>query len=581
MGGRAPTAGDVPETVRWSGAQGVFPIANRGWAYAGYQSEGTRARRRSTRPRSCSTSTSYPGRRPSPPASATPAFPDVVAGATRTPSPRPCSTSARARPTSADPRLAGSKEACSARPASCSPPARRADQADLSGGAGVGSRQSAPGQDRPHGADPRARPRASSALSGSFGAGPSFGLLDYVDMNGDSFPDFVGPEKVSFTGPTGGYLGSRDLPLDGPGVGADMTFAVSGGFGGSAIDIKGNSTGDANTPQGAPQNAAPAAAAARRAPPPPRARRPTRTRPASTSAGGLGIGAQFTNPVSAPAGSDAELEQGRRRARRGQGGTWEWELADVNGDGLPDRVAAGPGGVRVQFNLGYSFSDEVAVVRRGRSRAARASPATSARPLGFNYNNKEFSGGLAAQRVRRPGPLDLAGRRRRRRARPGEQGRPTAGITVAFGSGAGRRHGRAVRRRSRRPRSTWSGQRSPSRPASSPRPAAAAASAASVDFTIPIGPLCLPAPLCYIIVNPGGSYERSLSSTRGPARRRRRRRRARLRRRAPRDGTDERARQHPRAHQPARSRHQPARRARSASTTPATATPSSSPTRCG
>ena len=46
----------------------------------------------------------------------------------------------------------------------------------------------------------------------SFGVGPSFGLVDYMDMNGDGYPDIVTPNSVTYTTPRGGYVAVRRGP---------------------------------------------------------------------------------------------------------------------------------------------------------------------------------------------------------------------------------------------------------------------------------------------------------------------------------------------------------------------------------
>ena len=48
-------------------------------------------------------------------------------------------------------------------------------------------------------------------LGASFGVAPSFGLVDYMDMNGDGFPDVITPSSVTYTTPRGGTCpaGSR------------------------------------------------------------------------------------------------------------------------------------------------------------------------------------------------------------------------------------------------------------------------------------------------------------------------------------------------------------------------------------
>jgi YD repeat-containing protein len=497
---------DVEETLRWAGSQGVFPIAHRGWAYAGYRAEGRVDER--IEPEAFELDVdALPKQETKPTGFDDSSFPDVSQRESFPFVPALVDVRLGNSVTSV-PVWQGSKENIHGAAGSAQSSRTAADQANIVPSVAAGGSQTAPvkvGLTAPG----LGLTLGVSALSGSFAAAPSFGLLDYVDMNGDSFPDYVSPEQVAFTGPTGGYLGTRSLPLDGPGVGADLTFGVSAGFGGSAIDIKGSSTGDANTPQGAPKNAGTGA---------------NSTSGSSASSGGpadkdeagvnvggsLGITAQFTNPVEAPAGKGAEIGKLGDRVDTGEGATWEWELADINGDGLPDRVSAGPNGVRVRFNLGYSFSQPVKWAD-GSFEGSESFSGEVGGVLGFNWNNKEFSGGMSLsesvdlvrwtwQDVDGDGVLDQV-----RKHGSGQ-------VTVAFGSGAGVGESKPYGTLQTAEVNLVGGAVSiPT--GQQPSSNRSSGVGGGVDFTIPVGPLCFPTTLCYLIINPGGSYERSLSSS--------------------------------------------------------------------
>ena len=126
---------------------------------------------------------------------------------------------------------------------------------------------------------------------------------------------------------------------------------MGAGFNGSALNIKANSKGDANTAQDTATTSG-------------TAKKPTSTGSAqqgdqasgdeygASVGGAFGISAQFTNPGSL----DADWNDGLDATSLDTDAPLERELADVNGDGLPDSVVASLDGVSVYFNLGYGFS---------------------------------------------------------------------------------------------------------------------------------------------------------------------------------------------------------------------------------
>lgn len=135
---------------------------------------------------------------------------------------------------------------------------------------------------------------------------PVKGLLDYMDLNGDRFPDVVGGGRVQYTDMTGG-LG-----------------ATTGGFGGETRESSSVATNIA--PGGTVPN---------------------------TAANGKGE----TN------GSPAKSDKPSQNSNYGFTGslgfrddTTDSAFRDVNGDGLPDRVTQNSSGeIRVQLNVGYGF----------------------------------------------------------------------------------------------------------------------------------------------------------------------------------------------------------------------------------
>jgi RHS repeat-associated protein len=144
-------------------------------------------------------------------------------------------------------------------------------------------------------------------VGGSIATGDSDGELDYLDLNGDRFPDIVGPGGVQYTDPTGQLGATRSSIPDGA---VRRSSNVSGNA------VAGSAARTISTGRG---QAA-----------------PTGTATANDSQAGndmppLGLG-----------GSHGESSSDAR-----------FDLVDINGDGLPDRVYADG---RAALNLGYSFA---------------------------------------------------------------------------------------------------------------------------------------------------------------------------------------------------------------------------------
>lgn len=486
---------DVPETLHRAGGQGIFPIAHRGWAYAGYNADG-----RSTAPIDEQAfvfeQSDYPTSKPTgfgdeaykDPAQGdayafTPYMLDAVSGGVAT----------------TVPIWRGMKDNLAGGAGFMSSSRTGADSIGVSGGTGAGT--GVRGVRRVGVSAPVFGLVAGIAsLSVAFGAGPSFGLLDYVDLNGDSYPDVVAPGSITYTTPRGGFLPGSG---DGPDVaGQDTTFAVSGGFSGTAIDVKGNSKGDNNTAQDTSATSG-------------SGKKPTtsgsaqqgesaETQEAGANVGlSLGISAQFTNPGAL----NPDFSDALGKTDLDTTAPLERELADVNGDGLPDQVVASLDGVSVYFNLGYRFSDTAVKWSGGAFENGESYSGSVGPLLGFNYNNKEFSAGLSYSEgidqarytwvdVDGDGVLD----------RVHKTGTSTK---VAFGSGGGLSsevsYGELAEGELELIGDIPLGEQSAQ--------GRSRGFGGGFDFTIPIGPLCLPSPLCYIIINPGASYERSLSSS--------------------------------------------------------------------
>lgn len=171
--------------------------------------------------------------------------------------------------------------------------------------------------------------------------GTSQTLVDFMDMNGDRYPDVVGMDRIQYTAPFGGLSGQVET-LSRLKIGSlsqnAKTHAEGGNLGGSLPLSK------------------------------------------STAINTLGDNAMkySSNPpsvgVSGSLGFSEDVEQAG------------W--SDVNGDGLPDRIFKGGA---VQLNLGYEFAPKESwgvITKNGRSDSKGAS-------LGVNLGTVSIAGGLS------------------------------------------------------------------------------------------------------------------------------------------------------------------------------------------
>jgi RHS repeat-associated protein len=145
------------------------------------------------------------------------------------------------------------------------------------------------------------------SIGGSVASGDTTGQLDYLDMNGDGFPDVVGADGIQYTDPTGA-LGSTHSAMPDGNVRSTSTTTGNASAGSAARSI---ATGRGYV-----------------------------TPPASATANTSDSGNDMP-----PLGVGGNLGSGSSSG--------SYDLLDVNGDGLSDRVYTDG---RVALNLGYQFA---------------------------------------------------------------------------------------------------------------------------------------------------------------------------------------------------------------------------------
>ncbi|NLG85152.1 MAG: hypothetical protein GX493_11235, partial [Firmicutes bacterium] len=200
--------------------------------------------------------------------------------------------------------------------------------------------------------------RVSSATQNAFSAGFSFatvstsegtsaGELDFMDMNGDRYPDIVGPGRIQYTTMTGGLEErNRAVPgFSGP-IRQNTNRATNGGVAGNPAVMIPNSRGDV-----------------------------------------VGTTVGVIRGLMSPLGVTLNLfGEGKSEA--------DWDLVDINGDGLPDRVAQDGAEILVALNRGYGFAPAESWG------SGKISEGTSKNEplelgLGFNFGDYSFAGGIS------------------------------------------------------------------------------------------------------------------------------------------------------------------------------------------
>ena len=493
-----------PVALTWTGRQGIFPLAYRGWGVAGYTASGGSATTPIDEDAFVIDEDAQQAGEPADgfddlctgSVAECEAEPDIDPSYAYLPLLNPDSLGAEADPLDA-PQWRGTRDNLAASAERMRSSRLSSDTVTLGvdeGGAADGvTRISVTG------------PSLSLAfgfgpLGGSVGVGPSWSLVDYEDLNGDGYPDVITPEKVQYTSQRGILYKSVDGPSERRGlVNQDFTVNASGGLDAGLVDIAANNKGKTNTTQG---NAA------------------SKGGKAADSDPGLGAGfgvsigggfdVGFTNPnESGAAGGPLSTAYGppaeSSEIPSGGDGTapMSQELADVNGDGLPDVVYTNPSGVFVRYNLGYAFADAALPLATGGFNTQESIGGHAS--AGFATPWGEFSGGLSFNwnyDMARFAWIDVNGD-----GIPDRLHKASAGgqPTVEFGTGSGlapavdfgdfaQAAGVGVADLNASPQVSYDRSQG---------------IGGGVDFTVYAGPLCLVA--CYLVINPGASYQNSVS----------------------------------------------------------------------
>lgn len=191
--------------------------------------------------------------------------------------------------------------------------------------------------------------------SASFASTESRAILEFRDLNGDQFPDVVAPGlSVQFSPPTGGLEEAPRGVGAGPFAQESKSGSFSFGTGGSFARASANAKADFDARVGAPPSP-------------------------------NGDAAQIEVPV----GVSGAVSKG--------GSDVASDLVDINGDGLPDRLSAVGGQLRLRLNLGYAFAPEelwdAGAVNKGENRSEAGGGS-----LGYNDGIYGFAGGINASR---------------------------------------------------------------------------------------------------------------------------------------------------------------------------------------
>ncbi len=305
-----------------------------------------------------------------------------------------------------------------------------------------------------------------SLLSGSASTGSTSSEVEYMDLNGSGFPSVISNGRVQYPTLTGGLEpASRAVPGLTSARSSNAT-SVNVGVGGSPAHFTANSHAQVDDPGHAPDE-----------------------NTTGTQMVALGLSGSLGRGDSHP----------------------QYDLIDVNGDGLPDIVTRNGNQLMVSLNLGYSFAppEPWGTAALGDGSSENGSIGAS---LGFNDGIYDYAGGASLSKNKSQTSEELISMTGS--GLPDRVINTPGGMQVAFNTGTGFA-----------PPVPWPGA-----------PSGACADNTSVGlagidwnsaricngntslgagayFTVGIGPLCLAG--CYVIVNPGADGSQSMAREEG------------------------------------------------------------------
>ncbi len=225
----------------------------------------------------------------------------------------------------------------------------------------------------------------------SFASGSSDGHVDFLDMNGDGYPDIVTDSAVQYTKPLGGLDESSTEQVIISPVRTSHTCARVLGISGDVAEFKQGPTGKVNASQASQSSSGQTRSSANNKNSSSKKNAGSTSSQPKENSAKLSFSASFsdnesqTNYAHTP-GCDIAPETPNPIVS---------DLIDINGDGLPDRVRTDDAGdLMVAFNLGYSFTGWVkwgeATIDKGSSSAIGFGAG-----LGFTVGPYAFAGGVS------------------------------------------------------------------------------------------------------------------------------------------------------------------------------------------
>lgn len=322
----------------------------------------------------------------------------------------------------------------------------------------------------------------------SFASGSSDAHVDFLDMNGDGFPDIVTDGNIQYTRPLGGLEQSSTSIELLESVRTGHTCARVLGISGDVAEFKQGSSGKVNAAQAAPSGSGTGKASGKGSSSTSKKGNSSASSQPKENTAKLSFGGSFSLNVS----KSNHAHEAGCDVRPTTPDPITTDLVDINADGLPDRVKTNSSQeLMVAFNLGYGFTDFVkwgeATIDKGQSEATSLGPT-----LGFSYGPYAFAGGVSFttnESEAEESFVDINGDGLADHVTTNDEGE----LYVAFNTGNGFA-----------PATLWDGSLGKGIASST-----STGQGGGGTVTIPIGPLCKFG--CYIIINPGAEGSDSMS----------------------------------------------------------------------